>query len=286
MNINIEFFWQSGLYLLVCLVLFVIAKVVFGIFNSKVNVSEELVDKDNIAFYVVYVCYYIGILSVIAGVMNSEGNGDFWNELLLTAVYGAIGIVLLNLVIIIADKIVHGGIDLWKETTEGKLSVGILKGGNYISTGIIISGVMLTEVDKPVQTALYLAGALVFASLGYLYYNLTTKFNASREIYSGNAAVAASAAGAQVAFAILIYAGFQIEHSSWSASLQSIGIDVLAGFIILPLVRVILDKLFIPGHRKMTDEMVSQEVPNFGLGLFEAAAYIGGALLFIWCWNL
>lgn len=286
MNINIEFIWQSGLYLLACLVLFVVAKFVFEAVNRKVNVGAELVDRDNTAFYVVYICYYLGILSIIAGVMNSEGAGDFWKELMLTGIYGAIGIVLLNVLIILIDNTVHRQVDLWKETVDGKLSIGILKGGNYISTGIIIAGVMLTEVDKPVQTAVYLAGALVFASLGFMYYNLTTPFSAPKHIYDGNSAVAVSAAGAQIAFAILVYAGFQIEHASWEESLASIGVDVIAGFIILPLVRFVLDKLFLPKHRKLSEELIEQEVPNFGLGLFEAVAYIGGALLFVWCWNL
>lgn len=287
MEKQFEFAWQSGLFLIICLALFFIAKLVFKAFNPKLNISSELVDKDNTAFYIAYVSYFLGFIMIIGGVMNSEGSGQFWQEIFLTVVYGLVGIVLLNLITFIMDRFVHSTIKLWDEVTENtNLAIGFLKGGTYLSTGIIISGVMLTEVDKPIQAAAFLVFALVIASIGFLYYNLTTPFNAKTEIYKGNTAVAISAAGAQIAFAILIYAGFQIAHSTWIDSLIGIGIDVLGGIILLPLIRFVVDKAFIPKHRKITDEMVNQEIPNVGLGIFEAAAYIGGALLFVWCWNL
>ena len=88
-----------------------------------------------------------------------------------------------------------------------------------------------------------------------------------------------------MAFAILIYSGFQIEHNTWIDSVTHIGIDILGGFLILPIIRFIVDKLFL-GKRKLTDELINQKIPNLGLGFFEAGAYISGALLFVWCWNL
>ena len=224
---------------------------------------------------------------IIGGVMNSEGSGSFYQEIIYSIIYGLVGIIVLNVITFIRDKFIHSSLDLWGEITEkSKVSIGVLKGANYLSTGIIIGGVILTEVDKPFEAAIFLVFALLIASLGFVYYNLITPFNSKTEIYNGNLAVAISAGGAQVAFAILIYAGFQIEHSSWQESLIDIGVDVLGGFILLPIIRFIVDKVFIPSHRKATDEMVNQDNPNIGLGLFEASAYIGGALLFIWCWNL
>jgi uncharacterized membrane protein YjfL (UPF0719 family) len=287
MEKQFEFAWQSGLFLIICLALFFIAKLGFRIFNRKLDINAELVDKDNTAFYVAYFCYFLAFIAIIGGVMHSESSGDIWQEIYLTVIYGLIGIVLLNLITFIMDRFVHSSVKLWDEVTENtNIAIGVLKGGTYLSTGIIISGVMLTEVDRPLQAGAFLVFALLIASVGFVYYNLTTPFNAKTEIYKGNTAVAISAAGAQIAFAILIYAGFQIEHSNWIDSLVSIGIDVLGGVILLPLIRLVVDKVFIPKHRKITDELVNQEVPNVGLGMFEAAAYIGGALLFVWCWNL
>jgi uncharacterized membrane protein YjfL (UPF0719 family) len=281
-----QFIWQSGLFLLLCLVLFFVAKVTFKLVNSKINVNQELIDNDNIAFYISYLAYFLAFVLIVGGVMKSEGTGDFWNELQLVGLYGLIGILALNLSAIIKDKVFHSKISTWNEIVANqKVSVGILKGANYVSAGVIISGIMLTEVNKPVEALIFLAFALIAASLGFIYYNLIMPFNVRQQIYDGNIAVSLSTAGVQVAFAILIYSGFQITHTDWQDSLMNIGIDVIGGIIILPVIRLIVDKVFLP-NRKITDELVNQDVPNLGLGLFEATAYIGGALLFVWCWNL
>jgi len=170
-------------------------------------------------------------------------------------------------------------------TEKQNVASGIIKGANYLVTGIVTGAVMLTEVNKPAEALLFLSLALGLIFLSTVYYNIITSFNVKKELYKGNVSVACAAAGAQIAFAILIHSGFQIEHSDWQDSLLSIGVDVLGGVLILPVIRFVVDKVFLP-NRKLTDEMVNQKVPNIGAGLFEASAYIGGALLLVWCWNL
>ena len=281
-----QFIWQSGLFLLLCLALFFVAKLVFKLVNSKLNINQELIDNDNIAFYISYLAYFLGFVLIIGGVMKSDGTGEFWNELKLVGIYGLVGILALNLSAIIKDKIFHSKISIWKEIVDNqKVSIGVLKGANYVSAGVIISGIMLTEVNKPIEALIFLLFALAVASLGFIYYNLIMPFNVRQQIYDGNIAVSLSTAGVQIAFAILIYSGFQLTHTTWQDSLITIGIDVVGGIIILPIIRYIVDKVFLP-NRKITDELINQDVPNLGLGLFEATAYIGGALLFVWCWNL
>ncbi|MCH2225516.1 MAG: DUF350 domain-containing protein [Crocinitomicaceae bacterium] len=286
MENNFEFIWHSGLFLVLCLVLFFVAKITFRLFNSSIKINEELTEKDNLGFYMGYIGYFVGFLMIIGGVMNSEGSGEFWSEVMYSVIYGLIGILLLNITSLILDKIIHPKVKLWTEViSKGNISIGILKGSHYFSTGIIISAVMLTEVNKPFEAAVFLVFALIIGSLGFMFYNFITPFNVRKEIYEGNAAVAVSTMGAQIAFAILIYSGFQIVHTTWQESFMNIGIDILIGFLIIPLIRLIVDKVFIP-NRKLTDEIVNQENPNVGAGIFEALSYIGGALLFVWCWNL
>lgn len=281
-----EFAWHSGIFLITCLVLLLIAKFSFNLFNRTIKVDRELTEKDNLAFFLGYIGYYTGFIMILGGVMKSEGSGDIWNEVLYSFIYGLIGIVILNVVAIILDKFIYPKKSLWTSVlVDENIPVGVIKGANYLSTGIIVGGVLLTEVDKPFEAAIFLLFSIVVASIGTIYYNIITPFNIKEEIYKGNLAVAISTGGAQVAFAILIHAGFQLEHSSWSESLMTIGIDVLGGVLILPIIRFVVDKLFLP-KRKLTDEIINQEKPNIGAGMFEAMAYIGGAILFIWCWNL
>ncbi|NVK65615.1 MAG: DUF350 domain-containing protein [Flavobacteriales bacterium] len=286
METSFEFVWHSAVFLLVCLTLFFVAQLAFRMFNPSFNVNMELTEKDNLSFFLGYLGYFLGFLMIIGGVMKSEGSGDFYSEIILSLIYGGVGIVVLNLTSIILDKIIHPKLSLWDEIiAHGNASVGISKGAHYFSTGLIVGGVMLTEVNKPLEAGIFLLLALAIGSIGFMYYDFITPFKVRKEIYNGNVAAAIGAGGAQIAFAILIFSGFQIIHSSWQESMMIIGVDIAAGFILLPLIRWVVDKLFIPSA-KLTDEIVNQEKPNIGAGLFEAASYIGGALLFIWCWNL
>lgn len=274
------------LFMTAGLVLFIIAKVIYHLFNSSTKVAHQLTEEDNLAYFIAYIGYFLGILMVIGGVMMSEGSGSFWTELTYTFIYGLIGMISLNLGALFIDKVVHPKTSLKDEIINNKVvSLGILKGVNYLSTGIITGGVLLTEVDKPFQAIIFLTAALVVASLGTLYYNIITPFNINKYILGGNIAVALSTAGAQIAFAILIYSGFQLYHTDWLTSMKSVGIDMIGGFIMLPVIRLVVDKVYLPNH-SLTDEMINQETPNIGAGLFEGASYVAGSLLFVWCWNL
>jgi uncharacterized membrane protein YjfL (UPF0719 family) len=280
-----EFAWHSGLFLITCLLLYFVSRLVFLLFNRQINVNAELVDKDNPAFYAVYVSYFIGFVMIIGGVMNSGGTQSIKWELIYTLLYGGIGILLLNSAAWLNDRFIYKASRLWHSIEKGDVAAGIIKGASFISTGIIISGVLLLELERPLNALIFIAAALIFNLIGLFYYNLITPFNVREQVYKGNTAVAVATGGAQIAFAILIFSGFQLTHESWQETLIIVAIDVIGGFIILPAIRFIVDKVFIPG-RSFTDELINQEKPNIGLGVFEASAYISGALLLIWCWNL
>lgn len=286
METSFEFAWHSAVFLLICLALFFVAQLAFRVMNPSLKINVELTEKDNLGFYMGYLGYFLGFLMIIGGVMNSEGSGDFYSEITLSLIFGGIGILILNITSVILDKIVHPKLRLWDEiATNGSVSVGVVKGVHYFATGLIVGGIMLTEVNRPMEAAIFLLLALAIGSIGFMYYDFITPFNVRKEVYKGNVAAAVGAGGAQLAFAILIFSSFQIVHTTWQESMMVIGIDILVGFILLPLIRWVVDKLFIPSA-KLTDEIVNQEKPNLGAGLFEAGSYIGGALLFIWCWNL
>src|SRR5687767_1168626 len=99
-----EFIWQSGVFLACCLVLLIIARLAFKLFNFRLNINAELTDKDNTAFYLGYVAYFAAAIVIVGGVMNSEGSGTFWIEIYYTLLYGIVGIVLLNVAFMILSR--------------------------------------------------------------------------------------------------------------------------------------------------------------------------------------
>ena len=57
--------------------------------------------------------------------------------------------------------------------------------------------------------------------------------------------------------------------------------SVLVLFVVLPLVRIVTDKVLIPGV-KLNDELVAQEKPNVGAGAIEAFSYVAASMLVGW----
>ncbi len=284
--IDFTFLWQSGLYLLLCLCLFFIAKLILRAFWPGLSVDHELVEKDNVAYALLFVGYFVGVLLSMLGVLSGEGGATFWEELGFTAVYALASILILHLSGWVYDTVFLRKVSLRKEIVEEKnLAAGLIKGASLVSSGVILYGVLLVDAEHPQMALLYWGVAQILVLFVTVFYELISPFKMAEEIRKKNLALGISVGGVQIAFAILIQWGIQVEHTNWVNTLLTMGIDVGVGMVLLPLIRLVVDKIFLPS-RKLTDEIIYQDTPNVGAGLIEAFSYIGGALLFVWCWNL
>lgn len=273
------------IYLAASFILFIVGKIVYQLFHPKIKVSHELVEKDNFAFSVAYVGYFIGLLLAIGSAVIGDSDG-LWNDLLDIAVYGALSILLLNLSIIINDKLILRHFSVKKEIIDDRnVGTGVIEGAISVATGLIILGAIHGEghgVGGPIITAtLYwlLGQALMFVTA--IVYNAITPYDIHEHIEKGNVAVGIGFAGALIAIANLIRFALMHDFESWIITLEDVGIDVGIGLAFLPLVRLMTDKILLPGQR-LTDEIVNQEHPNNGAALVEAFAYIGGSILISW----
>ena len=90
----------------------------------------------------------------------------------------------------------------------------------------------------------------------------------------------AALAGVLLALGNIIRFAVQGNFVSWFKSLASSG---AVGLILLPLVRLAIDKLIMgPGH-SLTREEVGQQVPNIGAGVLEGSLYLCISFLIGWC---
>ncbi len=82
----------------------------------------------------------------------------------------------------------------------------------------------------------------------------------------------AALAGVLVALGNIIRLAVQGKLISWSQSLASYAVVVVLGLILLPLVRLAIDRFIMtPGH-SLTREEVGKDVPNIGAGASRAAS--------------
>jgi len=92
-------------YLASSFLLFFLGKMAYQLFHRKINVRDELVEKDNLAFSVAHVGYFTGLLLTIGGAILGPSNG-LVQDMVDIFSYGLLGIVLLNISVFINDKLI------------------------------------------------------------------------------------------------------------------------------------------------------------------------------------
>ena len=272
-------------YIAVSFLLFFIGKIAYQLFHPRVKVAYELVENDNLAFAFAHVGYFIGLLLSIGSVMLGESEG-LVNDLMGIGIYGLLSIVLLNLSLIINDKIILSNFDLKKEIFDDKnVGTGIVEGANAIATGLVVMGAITGEgygeLGPIVNVLVYWILGQVILFVTSKIYNLITSYDVHYHIERGNIAVAVGYSGAIIAIGNLINNALAHDFDSWMVTFQDVGFNVIVGFAFLPIARFLTDKILLPGQ-KLTDEIVNQEDPNVGAAIVEAFAYVGGSMLIVW----
>jgi uncharacterized membrane protein YjfL (UPF0719 family) len=272
-------------YIAVSFLLFFIGKMAYQLFHPRVKVAYELVENDNLAFAFAHVGYFIGLLLAIGSVMLGESEG-LVNDLMGIGIYGLLSIVLLNLSLIINDKIILSNFDLKKEIFDDKnVGTGIVEGANAIATGLVVMGAITGEgygeLGPIVNVLVYWILGQIILFVTSKIYNLMTSYDVHDHIERGNIAVAVGYSGAIIAIGNLINNALAHDFDSWMITIQDVGFNVIVGFAFLPIARFLTDKILLPGQ-KLTDEIVNQEDPNVGAAIVEAFAYVGGSMLIVW----
>lgn len=272
-------------YVSVSFLLFFLGKIVYQLFHPRVKVAYELVENDNLAFAFAHVGYFIGLLLAIGSVMLGESEG-LVNDLIGIGSYGLLSIVLLNLSLIINDKIILSKFDLEKEVFNDKnVGTGIVEGANAIATGLVVMGAItgegFGEAGPIVNILIYWISGQVILFITSKIYNLMTSYDIHDHIEKGNTAVAVGYSGAIISIGNLINNALAHDFESWMITFQDVGFNVIVGFAFLPIARFLTDKILLPGQ-KLTDEIINQEDPNVGASVVEAFAYVGGSMLIVW----
>ncbi len=268
-------------YLASSFLLFFIGKIAYQLFHRKINVKDELVEKDNLAFSVAHVGYFVGLLLAIGSAVLGPSQG-LVQDLVDIFAYGLLAVLLLNISVFINDKLILRKFSVYKEIVEDQnVGTGVVEGGNAVATGLILLGAISGDGGSLLTALIFWAIGQVLLIATEMFYNVITPYDVHEHIEKDNVAVGIGFAGAMISIGNLIRFALMHDFVSWEESLINIGIDVGIGLLFLPIVRLLTDKILLPG-RNLTDELINQERPNHGAALIEAFAYIGGSVLITW----
>lgn len=276
---------ESLAYISAAFIIMFIGKIVYGYTHKSIDVKKELVINDNLAFSIAHLGYLIGLLMAVGSAIVGPSNG-LLIDLMDIGIYGILGIILLNLSVYINDKVLLRKFSVRKEIIiDRNVGTGVVEGASAVASGLIIFGAVVGESTNIIQG---LTTAVIFWALGQAIliltsyvYNLITSYDIHEHIEKDNIAVGIGFAGAMIAIANLVRFAIEGEFVGWGNIFSEVGIDVLIGLALLPVIRLITDKILLPGAN-LTDEIINQEHPNIGASLIEAFAYIGGSVLLTW----
>ncbi|MXX11904.1 MAG: DUF350 domain-containing protein, partial [Gemmatimonadetes bacterium] len=251
----------TGIYLISAFVLFWIGKLVKDLTTTSYSVREELVEKDNVALGVAMAGYYFGLIMAIGGTLSGPSQG-LENDLIDIGIYGLLAIILLNLSRLVNDGVILHGFKIRDELiNDQNAGTGAVIAASYIATGLVIFGAVSGEIGGIVTTVIFWALGQVALVLAGLVYEWITPYSIHDEIEKDNVAAGVAFAGALVGIGIIVFHASAGNFISWTVNLQDFAIEVVAGLILLPIVRFISDVILLPGQ-KLTDEIANQEHPN------------------------
>ena len=279
MNIDNLFF--AIIYIFSAFVLFLIGKVVHDGINRSYRLNEELVKKDNFALAIAMIGYYMGLILSIGGVIAGPSAG-LVEDIIDILIYGPLSIILMNISAVVNDKFILYKFNNVKELIEDQnVGTGVIECAVYLATGMIIFGSISGEDGSVITAIAFWALGQIALILTGLLYNFITPYDIHHHIEKDNVAVGVSFAGAIIAVGNIIRHSVSGDFLSWNENLTTFISFVVLGFIFLPVIRVLTDRVLLPGE-KITDELVNQEKPNVGMAFIEAFSYIGASFVIVW----
>ena len=251
------------------------------------RIDEQVTKNRNLAVSLRLSGYLVGIILVFLGAVyqplvltTQEGlgfNRDFGEDVLEVFLYSLVGIVALNVVRIVVNRLVLYKFDIEKQIVEGQnVGAGAVEFGTYIATGLLIGGAASGEGGGPDTALAFFGMGLAALILFALFYQLTTPFDIHSEIEGNNTAVGIALGSNLVAMGLVIFKAVFGNFNGWNEALASFFVFVVIGFVLLFVLRLLIDVLLLPSA-KISNELAAER--NVGVAFVESSIVISSALI-------
>ena len=256
------------------------------------SIDEEVTQKKNLAVALRLSGYFIGVILVFLGALyqpptlgGPEGFGfdrDYAIEVLRVFLYSLAGIVALNLVRILMNRLILYRFNIEKEVVEGQnVGTGAAEFGMYVATGLLIAGALSGggaggEITAALITLAFFGMGLVLLTVFALFYQFTTPFDIHSEIEGNNTAVGVALGGNLIAIGLVTFKAVFGDFAGWGESIAAFLIFGVIGFALLYVMRLLIDLLLLPSVR--ISQALSVE-RNLGVAFIESAVVISAATI-------
>ena len=266
---------DAVIYLFAILLVFYAGKKIYDMLTPY-SLNEQLTKVDNKAVAVSFSGYMFGLGIILWGVSSGESTEYFSMDLLDTIIWGAIGIVLLQVSRVVNDKILLSRFNNVKELVQDRnIGTGAVEAGSYIGVSLLImaaiSGEDIGLFEGILSTTIFfVCGQTGFILFGKLY-QMITRFDLHEEIEKDNASAGVAFGMTLVAVGLLL-SDFILK----SDSIPGFVVWFFLSALLLLTFRYLFDKIILPGQ--LLDEEISKD-KNWGAAIVEGSMAIIVAFL-------
>ncbi len=288
---TLAFFPKGLVYVALGVIILAVAKFARDLVTRH-GIDQEVVEERNLAVALRLSGYLLGVILVFLGAVYepfvlvvSDGglgfNREFGFDVLRVLLYSLAGIILLNLIRLLVDRLVLYKFNVEREIIEDQnAGTGAAEFGVNVAAGLLIAGAISGgSVGPEIETALI---ALAFSGMGLvvlvlfaLFYELTTSFDIHAEIEKNNTAVGIAFGGNLIAIGLVVLKALFGDFIGWQQGIVEFLLFAVIGFVLLYALRLLVDLILLPKTR-VADQLVAG---NTGVAFMESIVLISSALI-------
>ena len=288
---TLQAFPRGLVYVGLGIIILLLAKLARDVVTSY-RIDEEVTQKNNAAVALRLSGYLVGVILVFLGALYQpltliapDGFGfdrAYGEEVLRVFLYSLGGIVALNLVRLLMDRVILYKFSIEKEVVQDQnVGTGAAEFGMYVATGLLIAGALSgeggrTEIEAALTALAFFGMGLVLLVLFALFYQITTRFDIHSEIEGGNTAVGVAFGGNLIAIGLVTFKALFGDFAGWGESIIAFLIFGVIGFALLYVLRILIDLLLLPTVKISTALAVER---NVGVAFIQRSVVISAALI-------
>jgi uncharacterized membrane protein YjfL (UPF0719 family) len=257
---------------------------------TRYGLEEEIVAKGNVAVALRLSGYLLGVILVFLGaVYQPLGSADagygglgfdraFGLEALWVFLYSLAGIVALNLMRVVTDRLVLYRFELEREIVQDQnVGAAATEFGVNVASGLVIAGAIAGQ-GGPLNALAFFGLGLGVLILFALFYEWTTPFNIHDEIERDNPAVGITLGGNLVAIGLVIFKATFGDFVGWQEGILEFVVYSVVGFALLYVLRLAVDLVLLP-HTRVSQQVAAGR--NVGVAFVETAVVVSSALILL-----
>ena len=276
MDITLVSELSNLLYIVIFFFVVCLTKLVYNL-SVPYNTFTEIADKQNRAIAISVSGFSLAIAIIYCAVVAGPSSGLF-NDVVNVIMYTIVGIFLLIFSRFINDKVLlHSFCNHQQLGEHQNVAVGISQAGCYLASGLIIAGAVTGEGTLWSALIFYVLGQLLLI-IATKVYDWITPFELLTELKKQNSAAALSFAATLVAIGIILLHALIGTFESWQSSLILFAQDALIALVLLPIIRILVDKVMFP---VVNLNQSIKEQQNTAIALLEGTVTISIAVVIL-----